>query len=804
MELSQGKLNRAMGLNIAFGAMGSAWYIVNSPQAIFNVFVKNHLHASSSVLGIIVAVVQLSALFQLASIFIYGALPRIKPYWIIVHTLHRLFGLVLAGISLHAAFGGSRSAGLEVILYTISLSWILMNASASGWWSWVADLVPERIRGSFFLKRSAVINVANIVWFLSATLLLDTFAGRNVFFVYAFIFGVGGIAGLLDTVLHVLIPEPRPQSAADEKRIPIGMNEFLEPLRNRNFIGFAFAIGLATFSINILSPFISPYITAPDAIGAENTWLGIMYVISQLMWIATAPLWGVLMDRFGRKPVVVLGTLFTGSWIGYLFLTTANYVYLLPLISLAGGMLSPAFWEGANQMMLTLTPQKNRIAYVSWYMTIVGIVSSGGSLLGGKLLDLTAELTVRAGAFTFTGFHLVLGLTLALVAVSVFVLSRVREGKEKPVGYVVSRITNPGIFRTFVNMGIIGNTTDSSRITRALRSIEGAESDIALEEVLARLDDPHPDVREEAARALGRIGSLEAVTALIERLQDPGSTIRAAAARALGKIGDRRAVPYLIQGLASSSEDLQEACIRALGEIGGSESEEPLLRLFDERRSDRVMASGAEAAARLGIFEAAWEILPRMHGAENPVLRNQLAIAIGNLLGPPGRFYQYISGNLAQRAVRIERLQTEAMRSASVTSKKYLELYRKTAGHERMVAARTEMLARLKAVREQTEQARYAEALRSLHAAGKLFVGLAVGKEITEDEAYLDLVFVFDPQLGLWWWFLQETASYAARAVNPEALKTDILLGLYFLRYYLCTVEEEEGDERIGSSQNAP
>jgi MFS family permease len=91
-----------------------------------------------------------------------------------------------------------------------------------------------------------------------------------------------------------------------------------------------------------------------------------MFVISQLLWILLSPAWGMLMDRMGRKPVVMIGLLFTLSWIGYLFLAHRNYTYLLPIIALAaGGTLAPAFWDGTNQIMLSPTPEHNRLSFVA-------------------------------------------------------------------------------------------------------------------------------------------------------------------------------------------------------------------------------------------------------------------------------------------------------------------------------------------------------------------------------------------------------------------------------------------------------
>ena len=111
---------------------------------------------------------------------------------------------------------------------------------------------------------------------------------------------------------------------------------------------------------DIFAPFTSPYITSKSGIGAPNTWLGIMFVISQLTWILVSPSWGMIMDKFGRKPVLIIGCLSAFANLFYFILTPDNYTFILPLTALSVGLLSPPLWDGINQMMLSLTPTKNR------------------------------------------------------------------------------------------------------------------------------------------------------------------------------------------------------------------------------------------------------------------------------------------------------------------------------------------------------------------------------------------------------------------------------------------------------------
>ncbi|MFW6214038.1 MAG: MFS transporter [Spirochaetota bacterium] len=682
-------LRRSMTVSVASGAAGTLWMIACAPQAIFNVFVRNNLGATSAQLGLLVGILSFASILQLPSILIYKKLPRRKPFWIVTSVIHRLNGPVLAAVAYSVALGGSKERGIAIVFAAMIASWVITNLSSSGWWNWMADLVPIEVRARFFGRRSAVAQIVNIIAFFLTAVFLDTAVGDDRFFVYAIVFMVAGIGGVVDILLHVLIPEPRESAppgadpaalrheidsvagvnsaAALPARSGRGLAWFFEPVRDRNFLRFSVTTGIVLFSINVSAPFFAPYVTSPDAVGAPNTWLGIMFVISQTTWVAVASGWGTIMDRFGRKPVVMIGLLFTVSWIGYLVVSPTNYVVVLPMIAMIGGVLAPAFWDGINQLMLSLTRSENRLTYIAWYWTIIGVVSAGGSIVGGLLDDFFSDRSLALGPVTLNGFQVVVLTSLVLVGVSLLILSRIDEGPVKPVSFVFSRVATPGIFRTFMNIGVLARTDSSVRVARTLRSIDSLSDDIAVEQVIERVNDPDPEVREEAVRALGRLRSREAVDALIDLLSDRTTSNRVQAARALGRIGDERAVEALVEAMQGASDELREACAAAIGEIGGDASVRFLSELLRRDVSDSVAASGAEALSRHGAFEAAWEIVPRLHRTRNPVLRTQLAIALANVLGRPGEFYRYVTGSEEQQRTRRRKLLQEAERSATST-----------------------------------------------------------------------------------------------------------------------------------------
>ncbi len=770
--ITPSRLRRAMRLNIAVGVGGAAWHAICGPGMVLTVFVRNHLGASDTQLGLLVSLALLAAPFNLLGTLIYGQLRTRKTFWAVAATIHRLYAFVLAGVSVYVARGGAQGLGTKIILGAAAVSWVMTTLCSSGWWSWLADLVPENIRGSFFGRRSSLIGMVNMLWLLGVTSALDAFKVVSIFYVYAAVFTIAGIVGVADILVHCFIPEP--QRHPDEPRIT--WREFTEPLRNRNFLFFAFTVGLWGFSTGVFGPFIWPYITSADGAGAPQTWMGITNSIHQLMAIATVPFWGIVMDRLGRKPAVLIGSLWVAMRIGYVIIGPANYFFVLPLIALSQGLLAPGYNTGIQQLMLTLAPPRNRTTYVAWYSATVGIVAAAGPTAGGLLKDTLGEATLQAGPLALSPYHVV-GLTsLALCGLVFLLMARVREGEQKPMGFVISRLVTPSIFRTFFNIFTIGGAPTSAGAARGLRTMEGAASHLAVVDVLGRLDDPDVEVREEAARALGRIGSPDAVDALIARLRDPGSTIRPPAARALGQIGDPRAVPHLVEGLSAPDEALQEACAQALGEIGGRESVRRLRRLMDEKRTERVRVIGAEAVSKHGVIEAAWEILPHMHRTRNPVLRRQLAIAMGNLLGEPGEFYQYLTGEQSREGALLGRLFRGARKTLA-------DLRRAVPGQNHETETGRPLVAELERVRGLIEGQSYRAAVDGLYQIIGRFARITIGQE-GPDDFVLDYAFAHDAKLGLGLWFATEVRHRMGQVSDAELLQIDALLGVYFLSAY--------------------
>lgn len=109
-----------------------------------------------------------------------------------------------------------------------------------------------------------------------------------------------------------------------------------------------------------------------------------------------------------------------------------------------------------------------------------------------------------------------------------------------------------------------------------------------------------PQVRSVGAEVLGLRGAVDAAALLVALLeQDDHPEVQIRAARALGRIGVPAATGPLTATLAADAPELRAVAAKALGQIGSEAGVVPLVSCLDDA-SHRVAANAAEALAATG------------------------------------------------------------------------------------------------------------------------------------------------------------------------------------------------------------
>lgn len=161
-----------------------------------------------------------------------------------------------------------------------------------------------------------------------------------------------------------------------------------------------------------------------------------------------------------------------------------------------------------------------------------------------------------------------------------------------------------------------------SQIADVLADIGGP----ATNPLIGLLDDPDPETRREAARALGQIAPARAVGPLLKRLSDENVNVRIEAIATLGKIRSDEAVEPLIAILESGTDPLSRVAAVALGRIGSEAAVEPLLGFLDSPNWwDRMAA--VDALGEIAC-EAALEPLIERQESEEVHVRRSIIVAL--------------------------------------------------------------------------------------------------------------------------------------------------------------------------------
>ena len=277
--------------------------------------------------------------------------------------------------------------------------------------SLMADVVPEEKLGSFFSRRFTLIVIFGMSAMLLGGFLLKLIPGTKGF---AILFGAGAVIGLIATSIFRKVHEPQYKDY-DHHHI----KEFFTitgPLKKLAVFGVVF-----NFAFMLASPFFAVYTL--KNLGVSYGYYGIVTSIATAAQIASVQYMGRLTDKFGDKPVAILGHLGTALVpLAYLLITRQTVWLLIPAQVISGVVWAAADLSRFN-LLLDLAEPKKRAVQIAEYNFYASIPLVIGPLLGGYL----AENAV----FFLAGIPLVFVISSILRALSSLLLIKIPEPRSK-------------------------------------------------------------------------------------------------------------------------------------------------------------------------------------------------------------------------------------------------------------------------------------------------------------------------------------------------------------------------------------
>ena len=189
------------------------------------------LGASNLVIGLLAAIGPLSQLVQLPSIFLVEKVRNRRVITVVAAGLSRVCWLIIA----LSPFIFPAKIAIAVLLILLIAVSAFGAVSGCSWNSWMRDLIPENIMGSFFSKRMRLATGVGIALSILAAVYLDfwkkQFADQELVG-YSILFFVGFIAGVVGLFFLAKTPEIRMPRSQEKLKI-FGL--LSQPFKDENF-----------------------------------------------------------------------------------------------------------------------------------------------------------------------------------------------------------------------------------------------------------------------------------------------------------------------------------------------------------------------------------------------------------------------------------------------------------------------------------------------------------------------------------------------------------------------------------------
>jgi MFS family permease len=305
------------------------------------------------------------------------------------------------------------------------------------WTSWVQEFTPERIRGRYFGRRNAILQIVTVVFLVALGLWLER-SGR------------GGSTALRDGLMaligvsmlirmgsiwmqqHTHSPVDSHVAPAKVKMPPLPwLDQLQEILRRRNllvYFGFGAAFG---FTSNLMGPFFNVFML--DVLHMTARQVTTLIVLSSVTGAFAMAGWGRLIDRYGNRPVMVF-CLTAWMFNGYLWtITSPERLWTLYLAWTVAGVFAAGFIQGVFGLLLKIIPAESKTVAISINAAITAVPAAIAPIIAGILLD----ACVNHGWNKLAVYQWAAAIHHTLILLTVLILLRVAEPKSQPVGELV-------------------------------------------------------------------------------------------------------------------------------------------------------------------------------------------------------------------------------------------------------------------------------------------------------------------------------------------------------------------------------
>jgi Na+/melibiose symporter-like transporter len=301
-----------------------------------------------------------------------------------------LWLLLLAGIIFVDRFDGNSRQLVYLTLALLLTSNILGALGGASWMSWLAALVPPKLRGRYYSGRNIVCSLANLLCLPIASFIVSNWRGTEIAG-YGIALGIAIIAGLLSLGCQQFMLDINPQDYRNQAQQSESLFTGLTAsLADRNLVIFLIYFALWAFAVNLSTPFFNLYML--DNLDVDLNWVTLFSSIGTGTNMLMLIVWGRIIDRFGSRRLLICTGLAVVMMPLFWLLTDLPQVHAQLWIYLAifhvfwGGMWA-AIDLGNNHIQIAIVPIEHHATFFAIAAAVAGISGALGTTAGGILIQ---------------------------------------------------------------------------------------------------------------------------------------------------------------------------------------------------------------------------------------------------------------------------------------------------------------------------------------------------------------------------------------------------------------------------------
>ncbi len=396
-----------------------------------------HLGASPLYTGLLVALPQIAQVLHVPGAWSTALLGHRRACLWLVGASRQ----VLLPLALLPFFPIDDATRRAILLAVAGLAATLGVLGNNAWVAWMGELVPKRIRGRYFGKRTGLCMLGGGLAAAVVGLLLDWARGRGL--VGATLAGLQVLACACGVVTVLLMrkqhdPAP-PGQDKTEARPTASLSQAWKPFldrRMRGLFGYHFAWNVA---VGVAGSFFALHMLRNLKMGF--TLVALHGAATAGVRMLAAPLWGALIDRLGARPVLAACSFGIAGIPMMWLLPTEARLWPLAIDALLAGL----FWSGhalaVFALPLAVTRRRERPFYVAAFAAVGGVAFTGATALGGTLASWMPDRVSLAG-LEIHNLQVLFVMSGLLRLAAAFLAVRIHEPQARGVGDLWFAITS--------------------------------------------------------------------------------------------------------------------------------------------------------------------------------------------------------------------------------------------------------------------------------------------------------------------------------------------------------------------------